>query len=70
MIKNEIGDIQAFAAAVAESPEAPDLNKYLSTLDLTTEERDEVKAQIAEFSPAIARPTDSPVPSIVAWWTP
>ena len=64
-MRQDLGDIPAFARAVNRNPENPQIDAYLESLDLTQEEREEVKATFAELLSAVTRPGDSPVPRIV-----
>jgi|GEM_PF-2982078 len=68
MARTNIGDIQAFADAVAANQKSPDLSHYLMTLDLTGDERKEVASEFARWNAVVQQPTDSPIPNIVDRW--
>jgi hypothetical protein len=53
------GDIRLFAK---------DVEAYLVTLGLDSDERGEVKAYMAQLNAAVRQPVDSPVPTIVDKW--
>ena len=53
------GDIRLFAQ---------DVEAYLVTLGLDTDERGEVKAYVAQLSAVASQSTDSPVPTVVDGW--
>lgn len=59
MVQQTAGDIKLFAK---------DIEAYLITLGLDSDERGEVKAYMTELNSAVQTPVDSPAPRIVDGW--
>ncbi|MEX0761511.1 MAG: hypothetical protein WD208_11400 [Dehalococcoidia bacterium] len=63
--QNNVGSVELLAAAVKANPQSPDLSAYFETLSLGERERALVEESMKSLSDAVARPVDSPVPTIV-----
>jgi hypothetical protein len=60
-----LGEIAVFLRAIRENPANPDIDPYLTTIDLTPGERLEVKSRFAELMTALMRPGHLPVPKVM-----
>lgn len=62
--QNNVGNVELLAAAVKANPQSPDLSAYLETLSLDERERAMVEESMKSLSDAVARPVDSPAPTM------
>lgn len=65
MMRQRFGQLNVFARAIRENPDAPDVQAYLSTLDLSEREINEVIERFTVFCDLIKRSEQNKLPEIV-----